>query len=368
MNFQVSIVNGHYRGETITGVFPVVKAWQEGSRGGFVTIRNPSPKSGHPDVQRISVSKDNCRMLGADGQELSDEAFEAGVVMSGSDKVDYEKVFISSESEADAMDRISSTFSMLNTIVDNCSSGVIRGLVVSGPPGIGKSTGVIMQLEKANTFRKLQGKREAYTVVSGGVSDIGLYQLLYKNSDSEQVIVFDDADDIFLDEGCLNMMKRALDSGSNRRISWHKESRVLQAEGMADSFDFNASVIVLSNIDFEKTIARGSRLASHLEAIMSRCHYLDLEMSSQRDRILRVKQMVRDGLLREYNFTSTEEAILVDFVEQNQDYLREISLRMVKKIADLYKSSPSIWVEMAEATVLTRDAKFKRLLERKVTA
>ena len=38
---------------------------------------------------------------------------------------------------------------------------------------------------------------------------------------------------------------------------------------------------------------------------------------------------------------------------------------MVKKIADFVKADEYNWLEMAEATTLQRDAKFKRLLEKK---
>lgn len=370
MSIQVSIVRGFYRGKPVSGVFPLVKPYQEGARGGFVTIKNPAPELGCPPVQRITVERDAFVLLDAAGEQLGEHVVVdggnrpsagTGVVTS----TDYESIFTQAETEDEAMERISETFLMLDKIVDACANGVVRGLVVSGPPGIGKSFGVEKQLDSANMFRTLEGKPPKYEVVSGGISPIGLYQKLYFNRSKDQVLVFDDCDAVLFEEESLNLLKAALNSGDRRRINWNKESRVLQVEDIPDSFDFEASIIFLSNIDFERTINKGSRIAAHLEAIMSRCHYLDLEIGSLRDKLLRIKQIVRDGMLTSYNFSNQEEQQVVDFVFDNAEFLREVSLRMVKKVADFVKADPQEWREMAEATCLTKEAKFKRLVENK---
>lgn len=370
MQYQVTITNGHYRGETINGTFPVVKVWQAGTRGGFITVRNAAHKPGHPEVQRISVARENCRMMDADGNEVAetDIKLEGGTTaVMASDAIDYEQAYMTSETEEDAMDRIKHMFSIMDRAIAGCARGDMRGLVVSGPPGVGKSTGVVLQLEKSKQARELLGESLEYEVVSGKISDIGLYKLLYTHSADNQVLIFDDCDGILFDESCLGLMKRALDR-DNRSISWLLESRTLTEEDIPNRFDFNGTIIFLSNIDFERTIQRGSRLADHLEAIMSRCHYFDLEMNSQRDRILRVKQMiVEGGLFNEFDIDEYGKRAVMDFIVDNQDYLREISLRMAKKVADLYIADPDGWMELAEQTTLRRDSKFKRMLERKVT-
>ena len=361
---QVSITKGYYRGEVISGTFPLVKPYQDGAKGGFVTIKNPTPKAGTPPVQRVQVEKDDFKLLDEAGVELESHVTidsstkGAGVVIG----TDYEQVFVQAETEDEAMERIADTFLMLDKIVDACAKNIVRGLVVSGPPGIGKSFGVEKQLEAANMFRTLEGRDPLFEVVSGGVSSIGLYQKLYYNRAPEQVLVFDDADGILFEEESLTLLKAALNSGDKRRICWNKESRVLSVEDIPEQFDFEASIIFLSNVDFERTISKGSRIAAHLEAIMSRCHYLDLEIGSMRDKLLRIRQIMRDGMLSPYDFTQAQEDAIQAFVVQNAEYMREVSLRAVKKIADFVKVDPNCWEEMAEATLLVREAKFKRML------
>lgn len=364
MSVQVNITNGFYRGKPVNGTFQLVKPWKAGASGGFITIRNSNPEAGTPPVQRVNCEPSDYTLLDATGLELPAHATldSSG---SGVTTVDnYEQEFIQNESEEAAMERISDTFAMLDRIVDSCARGIVRGLVVSGPPGIGKSFGVEKQLEAANLFRKIEGKKPMYEVVSGGVSPVNLYKKLYHNRSKESVLVFDDCDAVLFDEEMLNMLKNALNSGDKRRISYLKESRTLADDGIEHTFDFEGSVIFLSNIDFEKTIEKGSRISNHLSAIMSRCHYLDLEIGSMRDKLLRIRQVVRDGMLNSYEFTKEQESLILDFVIGNADYLREVSLRMIKKIADFVKSEPNNWQAMAEATCLLKEAKFKRLVER----
>ncbi len=366
-HIQASIIKGVYRGEVISGVYPLIKGYVDGARGGFITIKNVDHKPGTPMVQRVQVESDAFTLLDAEGAVLAAHIVVPGssVAVQEAQATNFESVFLESESEEEAMERIRDTFLMQDKITDAVARGVVRGLVISGPPGIGKSFGVEKQLAAANMFRVADGKDPLYEIISGGVSSIGLYQKLYYNRGKDQVVVFDDCDGVLFEEECLNLLKAALNSGDKRRICWNKESRVLATEDIPEAFDFEGGILFLSNIDFDRSIAKGSRIAAHLEAIMSRCHYLDLEIGSLRDRLLRIKQVVQDGMLTPYDFSPTQEDEIVSFTTSNAEYLREVSLRMVKKIADFMKADPAGWYEMAEATCLTKEAKFKRLLERK---
>jgi hypothetical protein len=140
---------------------------------------------------------------------------------------------------------------------------------------------------------------------------------------------------------------------------------VLEEEGIPRVFDFEGSVIVLTNIDFER--ARNT-LRKHLDAMISRCHYVNLEITTTRDKLLRVKQIIRDGMLTKYRFEDGEEEQIIQYMTDNGEYLNDISLRMATKIADLASSFPHDWREMAETTCMHREARFKRLHERREAA
>ena len=67
-----------------------------------------------------------------------------------------------------------------------------------------------------------------------------------------------------------------------------------------------------------------------------------------------VSQIVADGMLDEYNFKGNEVEEIMTFIEDNQMRLRELSLRMVTKIADLRKMNEEKWKIYAESTCLAR--------------
>ena len=89
-----------------------------------------------------------------------------------------------------------------------------------------------------------------------------------------------------------------------------------------------------------------------MEALESRCHYLDLTIDTEREKVLRIKQIVSDGMLETYEFEDGAKDELLNFIDDNKKKLRELSLRMVLKLADLRKSFPDRWEAVAETTCM----------------
>jgi hypothetical protein len=333
----IRIISGSYRNKPVKNeVFTLVKGYQTGKKGGFVTVQNDGQFN--IDIEQVRVNVNG----------MQDIQFLNGDKMVANETVVVEN----KESEKEAMDRIGSRFQVLDEMSKACISGDIRAMIVSGPPGVGKSHGVNLQMEKASLFDKIAGKRARFEVVKGAMSGIGLFAILYKYSDTKNVLVFDDCD-IWEDPDALNVLKGALDSGKTRRISWNKDSRILREEGIPNSFNFNGSVIFITNLNFADR--RSNKIKAHLDALQSRCHYLDLTINSERDKMLRIKQVHRDadgGLFADYDFSDEQSAEVVSFMWDNHTKLREVSLRMALKIADLIKISPSNWQNLAKATCM----------------
>ena len=94
-------------------------------------------------------------------------------------------------------------------------------------------------------------------------------------------------------------------------------------------------------------------MRDHMDALQSRCHYLDLTLNTMRDKILRIRQIAQDGeLFQDYDFEPVAQEEIIEFMYENQNRLREMSLRMALKIADLRKSFPLRWKRMAETTCM----------------
>ena len=332
---EVRIANGTYRNLNVKDVvFPLVKDYKEGKTGNFITV-DGSAVPGFPDRSiRIKVVDKSEFDYMAEGENVvTGEAAEP-------------------ETDDQIIERLRERFSILEDMTYAACDGVVRGMVVTGPPGVGKSFGVEAVLKDAGIMKKLSNDSlRRFGVEKGAATPIGLYQLLYDYSADGSVLVLDDCDSVLYDELSLNLLKAALDSGKKRTLSWRSESSALANNGVPDQFDFKGSIIFITNVKFERT--RG-KLKDHLDAIMSRCHYLDLTLDTMRDKFLRCKQIVADGMLNEYKFSDEDKADLMDYIYTNKNRLREMSLRMVLKIADLRKMNATKWKSYVESTCMKR--------------
>ena len=334
----IRIIKGEYRNKPVRNIaFTLVSGYASGAKGNYVTVKNDGNFPNCPDTVRVKVDS------------IQDFEYVTGDAVQDN-TVHFEKPAVV-ETDDEAMDRIRERFDILHEMTKATVSGDIRAMIVSGPPGVGKSYGVETEIEKACLFDKLAGKRLRAEVVKGSATPIGLYQTLYKYSDANSVVVFDDCDSILLDDVALNLLKGALDSGKKRVISWLSESSALRREGIPDRFEFKGSVIFITNLKFDKM--KSQKLRDHLDALQSRCHYLDLTLDTMRDKLLRIKQIAKDGVLfADYDFNEYAQDDIIDFMHVNKERLREVSLRMALKIADLRKSFPNNWKRMSETTCM----------------
>lgn len=267
-------------------------------------------------------------------------------------KIAAREAAVALETDDQIMNRMFERFNILDEMSVAVKAGEIKAMIISGPPGIGKSFGVEAVMEKADLFTTIANKKPKYEVVKGNISALGLYAKLFEYSEKGQVLILDDADVIFSDELTLNILKAALDSSEHRWVSWNTDSRMLRTEGIPNRFEFCGSVIFITNIKFSHV--RSKKLKEQLNALESRCHYIDLEMDTNREKLLRIKQIVDAGMLDRYDFDTITIAEIQQFVIDNQFSLRELSLRMVLKISDLRKNFPTSWQSMAKTTVMKR--------------
>jgi hypothetical protein len=330
---NVKMIEGTYkiRGKEVDMaglVFPLVAEFKMGAGGGYVTV-DGSAVAGFPD-RNIKIRCENSTSYELVGDSVATTVRE--------------------ETDAEIIERIRTRFDMLKDMTKAVKKGNVRAMIVSGPPGVGKSHGVEEVLDRYATMETL-GALKSHEVIKGAMSPIGLYCKLYKMADKGKVVVFDDCDSIFQDDLSLNILKAALDSKKNRTIHWNTDSFKLRNEGVPDSFRFEASAIFITNMKFDKV---KGKLREHLSALESRCHYMDLTIDTDKDKMLRISQVVSDGMLDTYKLDTEVKEEIVDFVDLNKDRLRELSLRTVLKVADLAVAFPDKWEAMAENTVMRR--------------
>ena len=259
----------------------------------------------------------------------------------------------SKETDAEIIERLRERFEILDDMTRAVKKGAVRAMIVSGAPGVGKSFGVEKVLGKHGLMADIaqDEKLKKYEIVKGAMSAIGLYSKLYEFSDSKNILVFDDCDSVLLDDLSLNILKAALDTSKKRTISWNTDSRLLRSEGVPNSFEFKGGAIFITNINFQNI--KSKKLQDHLAALESRCHYIDLTIHTEREKMLRIKQIVSDGMLNEYDFTEAQTTAIIEFIDANKKRLRELSLRTVLKTADLMRSFPGDkWQRVAQISLM----------------
>jgi hypothetical protein len=254
---------------------------------------------------------------------------------------------VSNETDAQIEARLAERFEILESLTDAAVKGHARALVVSGPAGLGKS----FTVEKALADHDPDAIN--HTIVKGYVRPTGLYRLLYQHRNRNQVIVFDDADAVFFDDVSLNLLKAVCDTTERRVVSYLSERNLVDEEeavNIPKTFEFNGTIVFITNLDFDQMIEKGHKLAPHMQALVSRSHYIDLAMKTRRDYMIRIKQVLKMGLLSAQGLDKTEEADVVAFLDKKQDSLRELSLRMAIKIGAIRKMGAANWEKVATVT------------------
>lgn len=262
-----------------------------------------------------------------------------------------------SETLEEAKERIAVRYDAMERMTKRLVAGKVPSLIISGPPGLGKSFTVRAALAERFPDGPESTDEEGnetlhHDTVSGSISAVGLYQALWYTRNGG-ILVLDDVDDVFRDETALNLLKGALDSSPIRMISWRKEARWLEENGIPDRFEFRGHVVFLTNIDFESIIQSGKRDAEHFKALIDRSMYLCLTLRTRRDFMIRIRQVAggAEGMLVK-NFGLTEEQAeeALDFVTEHQTRFYNLSLRLVGQVALCMTADPVAWKKDVEAT------------------
>lgn len=371
-DIYVRIFHGERKGYVVNDeVFELITPWRRTKRAGntIISVRADGRLGEtQPKEARVKVAAGQYQYEDADGNVLDNETIEqGGGRAAGGSTVDAEEVrtqlaikeYFENETDDEAIERIRNKFDIYDMMVQDAIGGDIKGLVVSGPPGVGKSYKVHKMAEEAKLATRLGAEDDSIELISGAARPIGLYKKLFNHRHRGHVVVLDDCDSLFNYEDGINVLKAALDTTGTRTVSWLSETNLLRAEEIPDHFEFKGSIIFLTNQDFSDA---GRKLQPHLDAIKSRCHYLDLEIGSTRDRMLRIEQIVGDGMLDDYGFGDKGKNDVLRFVRKHKDNLDELSLRTVAKLADLRKKRPQHWQAVATETMMSRGTRLRMLV------
>ena len=259
--------------------------------------------------------------------------------------------------DQEILDRVNIKFGVMNRMVDGMVSQLIRSMIVYGAPGIGKTYHIELSLKKAHREQGLY-----YHIIKGACSAPGLYQALY-HARKGGIVVLDDCDSIFNDEQGFNILKSALDSTKTRTLSWRKMATwVYDARREQDfiintddkfpnEFDFEGGVIFITNMNTAGKAFDNKKNSPNFQALISRSIYLDLTLNSQRAHMVRIRDVFVNNMRKEEGLSESQAEEILTFVFSKQEKFREVSLRLLKQICQLYKLGDD-WKTFVEHTMM----------------
>lgn len=253
---------------------------------------------------------------------------------------------MTARSEQEILKDLKVRFKLLGDLTQGIIDRTTRACIVSGAPGVGKT----YEIE-----RVLELNHKPHEVVKGTISPINLYMLAYKNRFPSDIIVLDDADSIFLNEDALNIFKVLCDTSEVRRVSYMKEANVLKENDIPSTFTFGGGIMFVSNLDFQKYVdENNSKLAKHMEALMSRSMYLDLKLHSRQEVLTWIAYLatMEDGIFSQHNILGWAAQDTIEYLRNNLMNLREISIRTLLKLINIMKTSGENWKESANILLL----------------
>lgn len=228
------------------------------------------------------------------------------------------------ETEVEEEFNINERFDFIANFVTMVSDKIQPAMLITGSGGLGKSHVVnkVLKLEGyvdiSNAENFTEGAhlpRNRYRTVKGYSTPKALFRTLYENKDS--IVIFDDCDSILTDPTAANLLKGALDSNSERIISWNSESR---DEDLPRTFRFTGGVIFISNLHKDKIP----------QALRTRAVCVDVSMTLAQ-KIERMSLIAyEDDFLPEVDVSIKK--IALDLIDRYKEKAREVSMRSLIQV------------------------------------
>ena len=238
---------------------------------------------------------------------------------------------------------LSERYNGVETYIQGMANGDVRSLIVNGPPGVGKTHSVKTYLDTyigAGNFK----------LMNGHCTLLSLYSKLFDFKEQGKVVVLDDVDSIFSKVEGLNILKAAMDTTHQREIHWESPSHMLTTMGVPKEFEYNGSVILISNIGFG---GGNNKLIAHLAALKDRSYCSHIAESGDDSLFRQIFFMVLErDLFTSLGVPEADQMMLLEYIDENKKRLNTVSLRTVVKLSNIFRMNPKEWRKMANQGML----------------
>jgi len=248
------------------------------------------------------------------------------------------------------------TIQNYTSMFTNGNNSAIRGLLISGDAGFGKTHFTKLGLGHVNP--------EMIDYIKGSsISAAALYVKLFQNRFSGQVLVLDDVDIINKTKAefalIIEMLKGATEPTKDERIlSWNRAQRnQLMVENDVDTeFEFNGTIIWITN---ERVRDIADKCGSHWNALDTRFYKVEAWLNDQ-EKLLYTLYLVEDIDMLGKECYAKEGGFSKDAIIKTTQYLRDnykymydfnnnstLSPRTAVKLADTITNFADEWEMMA---------------------
>jgi hypothetical protein len=243
---------------------------------------------------------------------------------------------------------ITERFGFVEQMVQMVSSRTMASAIVSGPGGLGKTHTVLQSLRKVGLTDVTDmadfevgarvNRSRSFRVIKGFSTAKGLFRSLQEGNG--MTLVFDDCDSVLKDPVALNLLKGALDSYSDRWISWNAD---LKDDDLDRTFKFTGSIIFITN----------RSLNDIDQAIRTRAMCVDLTMTAAQ----KLERMTTIASSAEFmpEATEMEKAEALELLKSFVDSVETLSLRSLIQVVKIRQTAGDNWKNFARY-VLTQGA------------
>ena len=124
-------------------------------------------------------------------------------------------------------------YDLLDKIIQGFAQGHLGLLILTGPPGVGKSHAVKAALGPSAC------------VIEGNATAFGAYVRLYKAVDLP--VLIDDVDSLESNGDMVRLLKCVCQSSPTKTVSWNSDARRLAQRGVPSQFETRSNVAIIAN-------------------------------------------------------------------------------------------------------------------------
>jgi hypothetical protein len=239
---------------------------------------------------------------------------------------------------------ITERFGFVEQMVNMVSSRTMASAIVSGPGGLGKTHTVLESLRKVGLVDVTEladfevgarvNRSRSFRVIKGFSTAKGLFRSLQEGNG--MTLVFDDCDSVLKDPVALNLLKGALDSYSDRWISWNAD---LRDDDLDRTFKFTGQIIFITN----------RHLDDIDQAVRTRAMCVDLTMTTAQ----KLERMTTIASSPEFmpEATATEKTEALELLREFMDNVQTLSLRSLIQVVKIRQTAGANWKNFAKYVI-----------------